>query len=80
MSQLKRPSLAIIDDYLVTSASHFTKIPPSHLQIITFKDTIIPVNEVETARLVERLRPFDAISTIRERTAFLAHFFASSPT
>ncbi|KAM3505715.1 hypothetical protein MY11210_007855 [Beauveria gryllotalpidicola] len=66
----KRPSLAIIDDHLNTSAPHFAKISPSRLQIATFRDTIVPVNQVEAARLVERLRPFDLISTVRERTAF----------
>ena len=70
MSQLKRPTLAIIDDYLDTSAAHFTHIRSSQLQITTFKDAIVPTSEAETARLVERLHPFDAISTIRERTGF----------
>jgi phosphoglycerate dehydrogenase-like enzyme len=71
-SSISKPkaSLAIIDDYFNTSAPHFGLIPPSELQIITFNDTIVPVNEVEDARLVERLQPFDMISTIRERTAF----------
>lgn len=70
ISQLKRPSLAIIDDYLNTSAPHFAKIPPSQLQITTFNDTIVPINHAEATRLVERLHPFDLISTVRERTAF----------
>ncbi|KAH6976397.1 hypothetical protein BKA56DRAFT_589575 [Ilyonectria sp. MPI-CAGE-AT-0026] len=69
-SQPKRPSLAILDDYLNTSAPHFANIPPSQLQMTTFNDTIVPVNDAEAARLVERLRPFDIISTVRERTAF----------
>lgn len=69
-SQQRTLSLAIIDDYLNTSAPHFASIPPSQLRITTFKDTIIPLNDAEEARLVERLRPFDLISTIRERTAF----------
>jgi phosphoglycerate dehydrogenase-like enzyme len=63
-------SLAIIDDYLNTSASHFSAIPSSELSITTFNDTIVPVDGIEEARLVERLRPFDLISTIRERTTF----------
>ncbi|KAK7422994.1 hypothetical protein QQX98_001284 [Neonectria punicea] len=33
------PSLAIIDDYLNTSAPHFSKMPSSQLQITTFNDT-----------------------------------------
>lgn len=64
------PKLAIIDDYLNTSAPHFSRIPPSRLQISTFKDTIVPHNEAETARLVERLEPYSLISSMRERTAF----------
>ncbi|KAK5997670.1 Glycerate dehydrogenase [Cladobotryum mycophilum] len=63
-------SLGIIDDYLHTSAPYFAHIPSSRLQVTTFNDTIIPVSEAETARLVERLNPFEAISTVRERTAF----------
>ncbi|KAN0095986.1 D-isomer specific 2-hydroxyacid dehydrogenase, NAD binding domain containing protein [Hyaloscypha variabilis] len=66
----KHPSLAILDDYLNTSAPHFANISLSQLQITTFNDTIVPVNDAEATRLVERLRPFDLISTVRERTAF----------
>ncbi|KAG8425869.1 hypothetical protein J3459_008660 [Metarhizium acridum] len=66
----RRPSLAIIDDYLNTSGPHFAHIPASSLQVTTFNDTIIPANETETARLVDRLEPFELISTVRERTAF----------
>jgi phosphoglycerate dehydrogenase-like enzyme len=70
LSSAKVPSLAIIDDHLNTSASHFVNIPPSKLKIATFNDTIVPTNEREEERLINRLRPFDVISTIRERTAF----------
>ncbi|PMD15677.1 glycerate dehydrogenase [Hyaloscypha hepaticicola] len=65
-----RPSLAIIDDYLNTSALHFTHIPSERLQITTFNDSIIPASNAEVARLVERLQPFDLISTMRERAPF----------
>ncbi|KAF8186867.1 glycerate dehydrogenase [Mycena galopus ATCC 62051] len=64
-----RPSLAILDDHLDTSAPHFAHITSDQLQIATFKDTI-PVDEHNTARLVERLQPFNLISTMRERTPF----------
>lgn len=64
------PKLAIIDDYLNTSAPHFSHIPPSRLQISKYRDTIVPHNEAETARLVERLEPYALISSMRERTAF----------
>ncbi|KAL6798789.1 D-isomer specific 2-hydroxyacid dehydrogenase [Trichoderma sp. SZMC 28012] len=75
----KRPSLAIIDDYLNTSESHFAHIPPSSLQVTIFNDTITPINEAETARLVERLKPFEAISTMRERTSFSGSLLRSLP-
>ncbi|OAA36430.1 glycerate dehydrogenase [Metarhizium rileyi] len=74
-----RPSLAIIDDYLNTSGPHFAHIPPSSLQVTTFNDTVIPSNETETARLADRLRPFDLISTVRERTAFPATLLRRLP-
>ncbi|KAH7406255.1 hypothetical protein DE146DRAFT_437282 [Phaeosphaeria sp. MPI-PUGE-AT-0046c] len=64
------PSLAILDDHLNTSAPHFNTIPSTKLNIVTFNNTIVPLTISEEARLVERLRPFDLISTVRERTAF----------
>lgn len=69
-SRPNRPSLAILDDYLNTSAPHFANISSSQLQVTTFNDTIVPITDADEARLVERLRPFDIISTVRERTAF----------
>ncbi|OBT96586.2 hypothetical protein VE01_05342 [Pseudogymnoascus verrucosus] len=70
LSFSSRPSLAIIDDYLNTSAPHFKHIPSEKLQITTFNDTLVPADDAQVARLVERLKPFDLISTVRERTAF----------
>ncbi|KAH8764382.1 glycerate dehydrogenase [Diaporthe sp. PMI_573] len=62
--------LAIIDDYLDTSAPHFSHIPASRLQIDTYKDTIVPADEASTTQLVKRLEPYGLISAMRERTAF----------
>lgn len=73
------PKLAIIDDYLNTSATHFSHIPASKLQITTFNDTIVPVNEAESRRLIERLQPFDLISSVRERTAFQGSLLTQLP-
>ena len=75
----EKPSLATIDDYLDTSTPHFTQISSSQLQITTFKNTIVPTSDAETARLVERLRPFDVISTISERTAFPVSLLCQLP-
>ncbi|KAI3400577.1 hypothetical protein diail_2779 [Diaporthe ilicicola] len=71
ISSLSSPhKLAIIDDYLGTSAPHFAHIAPAQLRTNTFRDTIVPHNDTETARLVERLEPYTLISSVRERTAF----------
>lgn len=75
----KRISLAIIDDYLGTSAAHFAHIPAARVGITTFDNTIVPSNASEEARLVERLKPFDAISTMRERTAFPGRLLRQLP-
>lgn len=73
------PKLGIIDDYLGTSAPHFAHISPSRLQIATFNDTVVPVNDSEAARLVERLMPFTMLSCVRERTAFPASLLGRLP-
>lgn len=71
MASLSSPhKLAIIDDYLDTSAPHFAHLTPAQVQISTFRDTIVPHNDAETTRLVERLQPYTLISGVRERTAF----------
>jgi lactate dehydrogenase-like 2-hydroxyacid dehydrogenase len=72
-------SLAIIDDYLNTSAPHFAHLPASKVSITTFNNTVVPSNESEEARLIERLKPFEAISTMRERTAFTNSLLRSLP-
>ncbi|PTB62790.1 hypothetical protein BBK36DRAFT_1144335 [Trichoderma citrinoviride] len=43
---ITRSSLAIVDDFLNTSAPRFAHIPPSKLQITTFRDTIIPMPHI----------------------------------
>ncbi|KAJ7612642.1 D-isomer specific 2-hydroxyacid dehydrogenase [Roridomyces roridus] len=67
------PKLAIIDDYLSTSTPHFAHIPPSTLSISTFTNTLTG------APLVDRLRPFTAISNIRERTPLPASLLRQLP-
>ncbi|KAH7308665.1 D-isomer specific 2-hydroxyacid dehydrogenase [Stachybotrys elegans] len=73
------PSLGILDDHLNTSAHHFAHIPSTQLRITTFHDTIVPSNQEELARLVERLKPFELLSTMRERTAFPASLLRQLP-
>ncbi|KAM5347881.1 hypothetical protein ACJ41O_007705 [Fusarium nematophilum] len=69
-TQPKTPSLAILDDYLSISPPHFKHIPPSKLRIETFNSTTSQQTPSDRAALIERLKPFTAISTMRERTPF----------
>lgn len=71
--------LAIIDDYLETSAPHFSHIPATRLQVDTYRDTVVPSDEAATTRLVRRLEPYDLISTVRERTPFPGHLLRRLP-
>lgn len=64
------PSLAILDDYLSISHPHFKTIPSSSLKVDVFTSPIPQNTPAEQDALAERLRPFTAISTMRERTAF----------
>lgn len=64
------PSLAILDDYLSISRPHFKNVPPSSLKIEIIDTPLPQTTPTEQAALAERLRPFTAISTMRERTAF----------
>ncbi|MCA3377606.1 MAG: D-2-hydroxyacid dehydrogenase family protein, partial [Roseomonas sp.] len=64
VAPLKR--LAILDDYqgVALSLGPWEKLPQG-LEITVFRDTI-----TDHAALVERLKPFDAILAMRERTPF----------
>ncbi|MFM7304004.1 MAG: D-2-hydroxyacid dehydrogenase family protein, partial [Alphaproteobacteria bacterium] len=64
VAPLKR--LAILDDYqgVALSLGPWEKLPKG-LEITVFRDTI-----TDHAALVERLKPFDAILAMRERTPF----------
>lgn len=75
--EISNPSkVAILDDYLKTSVPHFAHIPPSAASITTFADTI-PLSQQDA--LITRLKPFDVISTMRERTPFPADLVRSLP-
>lgn len=73
------PRLGILDDYLNTSSPHFAHISPLKLHITAFNDTIVPVTPSETMRLVERLKPFTILSSVRERTTFPGELLAQLP-
>jgi lactate dehydrogenase-like 2-hydroxyacid dehydrogenase len=78
------PKLAILDDNLSISAPHFAHIPSSKVDITIFNDTLPPYNHPATSEedkeaLVNRLKPFDILSTMRERTAIPADLLAKLP-
>ncbi|KIX99890.1 uncharacterized protein Z520_04526 [Fonsecaea multimorphosa CBS 102226] len=59
--------LAILDDYQGIAAAKFAHLQPK-VEVTTFSDTINPSGKVEKDALIDRLRPFTVISTMRERT------------
>ena len=66
--------LAILDDYQNVARPHFTHLGPQ-FEITVFPDTLLPYSHPTTpndvkVQLVERLKPFTVISTMRERTPF----------
>lgn len=70
-----KPSLAILDDYLDVAKPHFTHIPSADLGITVFKDALPAYSHPQTTQsqrraIVDQLRPFTVISTMRERTPF----------
>ena len=73
------PSLAILDDYLSISRSHFDYIPTSALKVETFQSPLPQYTAIERAALIERLKPFSAISTMRERSPFPQWLLAELP-
>jgi phosphoglycerate dehydrogenase-like enzyme len=79
MRRLSPRRLAILDDYLALSKPHFEHISPSAVQIETFKTHIPQSNDAEAAAFVEKLKPFSAISTMRERSPFPGHILRQLP-
>jgi lactate dehydrogenase-like 2-hydroxyacid dehydrogenase len=67
--------IAVLDDYQNVARPHFHTLPTSQFEVTVFKDTLLPYNHPATpihvkAQLVDRLKPFQIICTMRERTPF----------
>ncbi|KAL1796205.1 hypothetical protein ACET3X_004745 [Alternaria dauci] len=67
--------LGVLDDYHNLASSHFSHLDPSKVSITIFNDTLPSYSHPRTTdtdrnALVIRLKPFSALSTIRERTPF----------
>ncbi|KAI9896264.1 hypothetical protein N3K66_008436 [Trichothecium roseum] len=75
----KIPSLAILDDYLSISQKHFEHISDSALKREIFTLPTSQRTDADRAALISRLKPFTAISTMRERTPFPASLLEELP-
>jgi lactate dehydrogenase-like 2-hydroxyacid dehydrogenase len=76
--------LAILDDYHNIAAQHFSAIDPSKILITTFNDTLPSyvhpaTTDAQRKALVERLKPFSVLSTMRERTPFPGDLLSQLP-
>lgn len=65
--------IAVLDDYQNISLPHFQHLDKTKFEITVFRDTLLPYNSPSTpedvkTQLVERLKPFQIICTMRERT------------
>ncbi|KAI1377970.1 glycerate dehydrogenase [Hypoxylon crocopeplum] len=70
-----RPSMAVLDDYLDIAKLHFSHIPASELSITAFNDSLPAFNHPQTSTssrrtIIDRLKPYTIISSMRERTPF----------
>jgi hypothetical protein len=80
-------NVAILDDYQNVATHHFSLLMDSHqdkFRITTFSETLPAFNLSSTSiadkdKLVQRLKPFNIISTMRERTPFPAELLRALP-
>ncbi|KAJ5273147.1 D-3-phosphoglycerate dehydrogenase [Penicillium angulare] len=76
--------MGLLDDYLNISPAHFAHIPSSRLSLSVFNDAIPPFSHPRTTQeqktsLITRLKPFEVLSTMRERTPFPASLLEELP-
>ncbi|KAH9903825.1 D-isomer specific 2-hydroxyacid dehydrogenase [Xylariomycetidae sp. FL2044] len=67
--------IAVLDDYQGLSKPYFENLQSPEYDVTTFTDTLLPYNHPDTTEsakegLVDRLKPFDIICSMRERTPF----------
>jgi lactate dehydrogenase-like 2-hydroxyacid dehydrogenase len=76
--------LAVLDDYHNIAAQHFSHMNNSKVDITVFNDTLPSYSHPKTTvasrkALVDRLKPFSALSTMRERTPFPGQLLRQLP-
>ncbi|KAF4447416.1 glycerate dehydrogenase [Fusarium austroafricanum] len=67
--------VAILDDYQGVADPYFEKLDSSKYEVVSLKDTALPYNHPDSSQenkdaIVEKLKPFEVICTMRERTPF----------
>jgi glycerate dehydrogenase len=72
-------NVAILDDYQSLAKTYFSTIDADRVKITEFRDTLNPRQNAGLEALVERLQPFQVISTMRERTPFPAELLRRLP-
>ena len=78
MSSNKSVRVAILDDYQNVAHPIFSQRTPS-VELHAFPDTLNVLDEDQRRKLIERLKGFEVISTMRERTAFPPDVLESLP-
>jgi lactate dehydrogenase-like 2-hydroxyacid dehydrogenase len=73
----QRLRVAVLDDYQDLSKDVVIQLR-SEADISVFQDTILPSQDMEA--LVQRLQPYQVISTMRERTPFPSELIARLPS
>jgi lactate dehydrogenase-like 2-hydroxyacid dehydrogenase len=76
--------LAVLDDYHNIATQHFAHIDKSKVDITVFRDTLPAYSHLKTSdadrkALVDRLKPFSVLSTMRERTALTRDLLQQLP-
>lgn len=77
MSSNSQNSLAILDDYPGVAPKHFQHI--QGLKVDSFPETLNPSTSNGLEALIQRLKPYEIISCMRERTPFPAELLQSLP-
>jgi len=76
----ERIKVAVLDDYQGIAAQYFGSIAPDQLDITYFPSTLHPKHSAaDHDALIERLKPFPIIASMRERTPFPASILKALP-
>lgn len=74
----KKLRLAILDDYQGLGGPHFAHLA-DRVEVTTFRDTLDPRQSAQKEALIQRLRPFEIVLAMRERTPFAGDLVEALP-